>query len=245
MSEATHMHLKANPATPSWTDDDPLRKPSSSLSPLSQTPLQQVQQPEHHNPLAEISAQPKDVVTEPVESIIEPDATTTAVSQDALKRARKVSTVRPKIPHSSYYFGPPPPDAAYGTPPCGHFGLHHPREIIRVERDYSGGELVQFSPSYPLELEGRITPTQFLETINAINELLISAHSLTWSFVDNTTAILSLYLTRLLFKSHYDKEMLKLKQLLDRLNTELYHPRGLHILWPRNVAFLFLEIEYY
>ena len=60
------------------------------------------------------------------------------------------------IPHSSYYFGPPPPDAAYGTNPVGRIGFHHPREVFRVERDYTGGELVQFSSTYPLELEGRV-----------------------------------------------------------------------------------------
>ena len=63
---------------------------------------------------------------------------------------------RPLVPYSSYYFGPPPPDAAYGTPPVGQIGLHHPREIVRIERDYSGGELPQFSPVYPLEFEGRV-----------------------------------------------------------------------------------------
>lgn len=35
-------------------------------------------------------------------------------------------------------------------------GLHHPREIVRIERDYSGGEIIQFAPVYPLELEGRV-----------------------------------------------------------------------------------------
>jgi hypothetical protein len=35
-------------------------------------------------------------------------------------------------------------------------GVHHPREILRVERDYTGGELIQFAPIYPLELEGRV-----------------------------------------------------------------------------------------
>ena len=60
------------------------------------------------------------------------------------------------IPHSSYYFGPPPLDSAYGTNPIGHIGVHHPRELLRIERDYSGGEVIQFSPVYPLELEGRV-----------------------------------------------------------------------------------------
>ncbi|TRM62925.1 Golgin subfamily A member 7/ERF4 family-domain-containing protein [Schizophyllum amplum] len=115
------------------------------------------------------------------------------------------TTLRPLIPRSNYFTGPPPPDAAFGTAPVGQIGVHHPREIVRVERDYSGGELIQFAPIYPLELEGRITPTQFLESINAINELLIAAHSTRHAFVDNTVAVLTLQLSRLVVESHYDK----------------------------------------
>ncbi|TCD71464.1 hypothetical protein EIP91_010170 [Steccherinum ochraceum] len=144
------------------------------------------------------------------------------------ERTPKAATTRPLIPFSTYYFGPPPLDSAYGTTPVGHIGVHHPREIIRIERDYSGGELVQFAPIYPLELEGRITPTQFLETVNTINEILISAHSL-----------------RLVTKSHYEKEMHRLRQCIDEINKSLYNPLGLNILWPHKVAFMFLEIEYY
>jgi hypothetical protein len=39
----------------------------------------------------------------------------------------------------------------------GQIGVHHPREIVRVERDYTGGEVVQFSSAYPMELEGRVS----------------------------------------------------------------------------------------
>jgi hypothetical protein len=63
---------------------------------------------------------------------------------------------RPLIPHSSYYYGPPASDSAYGTPPVGQIGVHHPREIVRIERDYAGGELTQFSSIYPIELDGRV-----------------------------------------------------------------------------------------
>ncbi|KAK7064786.1 Golgin a7 [Favolaschia claudopus] len=115
------------------------------------------------------------------------------------------SHARALIPKSSYYFGPPPSDSAYGTRPIGQIGVHHPREILRVERDYTGGELIQFAPIYPLELEGRITPTQFLESINAINELLISAHSLRYSFLDNMLSVFTLQLSRVLLASHYEK----------------------------------------
>lgn len=62
------------------------------------------------------------------------------------------------IPRSSYYYGPPPSDTAFGTEPIGQIGIHHPREIVRIERDYSGGEIIQFSAVYPLEFEGRVRP---------------------------------------------------------------------------------------
>jgi len=149
------------------------------------------------------------------------------------------------IPRSSYYVGPPGIDSAYGTDPVGQIGVHYPREIVRIERDYAGGELVQFQPTFPLELDGRITPTQFLETINGINEMLISAHSLKRSFMDNTLALCTLYLSLLVMDTHYERTMRKLAQFIDRLNLELYNPRGLNILWPRKSAFMFLEIEYY
>ncbi|KAH0838715.1 Golgin subfamily A member 7/ERF4 family-domain-containing protein [Lanmaoa asiatica] len=152
---------------------------------------------------------------------------------------------RPLIPHSSYYFGPPPPDSAYGTSPVGQIGVHHPREIVRIERDYAGGELIQFSPIFPLELEGRITATQFHQTINDINEILISAHSIQHAFVDNLLAVITLQLSTLVMTSHYAKDMRRLKRKIEELNAQLYNPVGLHILWPQKVAFLFLEIEYY
>lgn len=152
---------------------------------------------------------------------------------------------RPLLPKSSYYFGPPPEDSAYGTPPVGQIGVHYPREMVRIERDYSGGELPQFAAIYPLELEGRISPTQFLESINSINELLISAYSPWHALIDNALAIFSLQLSKLFFRTHYRKEMERLHEKIKDLNKVLFNPVGLNILWPRKVAFLFLEIEYY
>ncbi|KAG6902969.1 hypothetical protein C0995_008542 [Termitomyces sp. Mi166 len=194
-----------------------------------------------HLDLRPPSAQPWDLVDPPDTDDAKgnPDYYTPLGSRK-FRTLQSTTHTRPFIPKSSYYFGPPPSDSAFYTPPVGQIGLHHPREIIRIERDYTGGELIQFAPIYPVELEGRITPTQFLESINAINELLISAHSLRHSFLDNTLAVLTLQLSRLFVTSHYDKEMQKLRQLVDSLNVELYNPVGLNILWPRNVAFLYL-----
>ncbi|KAG9099905.1 hypothetical protein FS749_000092 [Ceratobasidium sp. UAMH 11750] len=152
---------------------------------------------------------------------------------------------RRRPPHSSYYNGPPPLDSAYGSDPVGQIGVHFPREILRIERDYSGGELVQFHPTFPLELEGRVTPVQHQESMNSINEILISAHRLFPSFLHNTLGILTLYISTLFVPSHYDREMHRLRLLINQLNREVYNPQGLNILWPQRSAFLFLEIEYY
>lgn len=46
---------------------------------------------------------------------------------------------------------------------------------------------------------------QFLELINAINEILVSAHSLSHSCLDNVLAFFTLQLLRLATVTHYEK----------------------------------------
>jgi hypothetical protein len=190
------------------------------------------------------SPQPWDLVDPPETNGLKPEYFSTIGSQK-FSTLQSKATSRPPIPQSSFYFGPPPADSAYGTNPVGQIGLHHPREILRVERDYTGGEVIQFAPIFPLELDGRISPTQFLESINSINEILISAHSLRRSFFDNVLTVFTLQLSRLFITTHYEKEMQRLERLFELLNAEVYNPVGLNLVWPRKVAFLFLEIEYY
>ncbi|KAF8480902.1 Golgin subfamily A member 7/ERF4 family-domain-containing protein, partial [Russula ochroleuca] len=145
------------------------------------------------------------------------------------------------VPVSSYRFGPAH-DSAYSGPPMGRIGVHHPREIVRVERDYTGGEIVQFSSAFPMELEGRITPRQFMESINAINEILISAYGLWHSVFDNCVEIFSLQLSRVLISTHYEREMKRLERHMDDLNRQLFNLAGLNMLWPRKVGFLFVSL---
>jgi hypothetical protein len=49
----------------------------------------------------------------------------------------------PGIPKSSYHTGPPGMGSVFGTDAGGEIGIHHPREIICIGRDYSAGELPQ------------------------------------------------------------------------------------------------------
>ncbi|KAK0549058.1 hypothetical protein OC844_006925 [Tilletia horrida] len=148
-------------------------------------------------------------------------------------------------PRSSYYWGPPDAGRAFGTAPVGVIGRDKPREIIRVERDYGAGELCQFHPAFPLELEGRLSPTAFAETINEINLLLIDAHDSAWSCFDNALAILTLWISPLFLSSHYARSMRRLEEFIHHTNLQVFNPAGLNILFPKKCAFLFLEIEYY
>jgi hypothetical protein len=38
------------------------------------------------------------------------------------------------------------------------------------------------------------------------------------------------------------QEMRRLREAFDELNNRVFHPVGLNLLWPRNVAFLFVRL---
>ena len=58
---------------------------------------------------------------------------------------------------------------------------------------------------YVVARVSQITPTQFLESINSINELLISAHTLRHSFLDNVIGIFSLQISKLFLTTHFER----------------------------------------
>ena len=61
---------------------------------------------------------------------------------------------QPVIPPS--YLGQLPAEHSYGAPATNLIGVHYPREIVRIERDYTSGELPQFTTLHPRELDGRV-----------------------------------------------------------------------------------------
>ncbi|GAA5897112.1 hypothetical protein JCM6882_001795 [Rhodosporidiobolus microsporus] len=137
------------------------------------------------------------------------------------------------------------PESVFGTAPVGVIGKTKPREVIRIERDYSAGETCQFWSGWIWELEGRISPTDFQNTLNELNTVLASAHDPYKSCFDNCVSVLTLYLSPLVLTSHYEREMRKFHRILERANRELFNPVGLNLLSPRRNAYLFLEVEYY
>ncbi|GAA5923648.1 hypothetical protein JCM3775_000460 [Rhodotorula graminis] len=136
-------------------------------------------------------------------------------------------------------------ESVFGTAPVGVIGKTRPREVIRVERDYSAGETCQMWSGWIWELEGRVSPTDYQNALNEVNEVLASAHDPTRSVLDNCLAIVTLYLSPLVLSSHYEREIRRLHSVLERLNRDLFNPAGLNLLSPLKRAFLFLEIEYY
>ncbi|KAL7416857.1 Golgin subfamily A member 7/ERF4 family-domain-containing protein [Mrakia frigida] len=152
----------------------------------------------------------------------------------------------PTYPTSSYPLsGAPSRLAHFGTDQVGVIGKDVPREILRVERDFSSGDIAQFYTSYPLELEGRVTPSQFQDLINDINALLLQANSFSHAVVDNVLMVVTFHLSLLVRQSHFEKELDRLERIIETKNIEIFNPAGLNVLSPRKKAFLFLEIEYY
>lgn len=72
----------------------------------------------------------------------------------------------------------------------GHIGVHHPREILRVERDYTGGEVIQFAPIYPLELENRVSsPNQLAHSFVPLFFSCFAQFPVAWTFLGRSSSV--------------------------------------------------------
>ncbi|RIB09327.1 Golgin subfamily A member 7/ERF4 family-domain-containing protein [Gigaspora rosea] len=116
-----------------------------------------------------------------------------------------------------------------------------PKQIIRIERDYTRGEMCQFQSAFPLEIDGRINPRQFQQTINRLNELLSKAFNPKYNCFDNCLACVTIYLSTLCMRSHYDKTIEEICTFLDNENLTLYNLNGLNFRDPRKSSFLFVS----
>ncbi|GAA6058825.1 hypothetical protein JCM10212_002769 [Sporobolomyces blumeae] len=136
--------------------------------------------------------------------------------------------------------------SVFGTPPQGTVGTSEPRELIRIERDYSaGGDACQFWAGWIWELEGRVSPTDYQAMLDELNSILTSAYDPRKSILDNALAVLTLWISPLLLKTHYEREIRRFEQAMDRANREVMNPAGLNLVNPKRNAYLFLELEYY
>ncbi|WVQ79493.1 hypothetical protein IAT38_001592 [Cryptococcus sp. DSM 104549] len=148
-------------------------------------------------------------------------------------------------PRSAYPRQALPTDSYFHQPVTGTIGRHLPKEVVRVERDWSGGEVCQFETSFPMELEGRIQPAQFTAFINTLNTHFTSAYAVGPTILDNVIAVASLWTSLLWRKSTFEKGLGEVEKAIREANEATFNPQGLNVLSPRDVALQFLEIEYY
>ncbi|KAG4093539.1 hypothetical protein H8356DRAFT_1697054 [Neocallimastix lanati (nom. inval.)] len=114
---------------------------------------------------------------------------------------------------------------------------------VRIERDYSHGELCQFNVEFPPILAGRIEKSIFLDTLTLINQHLYDAEKISFvNCIEIVLSFVSLYTLDCCYVTTYERKLNKLSELIKEQNRIIYEPKGLHINDPRENAFLFLEI---
>ncbi|RSH85810.1 uncharacterized protein EHS24_003990 [Apiotrichum porosum] len=138
-----------------------------------------------------------------------------------------------------------PNETYYGQPPTGVVGRDLPKEIVRIERDWSLGDICQFATAFPLELESRLSPASFQLFVEAINDPLREAYSTSGAVIDNIIAIVTWWTSLIWRTSHFEKELQRAEEVIRMANETTFNRVGLNILSPREVALQYLEIEYY
>ncbi|KAL1413807.1 hypothetical protein Q8F55_001591 [Vanrija albida] len=147
-----------------------------------------------------------------------------------------VGAPRSSVPHAAASS-----NTYYGQPPTGTIGRDLPKEIVRVERDYSLGDICQISTNFPVELDGRVTPTDFAKFVEAVNEPLRDAYSVSGAVVDNVIAVLSWWTSLWWRTSHFEKELQRAEAVIREANETTFNPVGLNVLSPREVALQYVS----
>ncbi|KAI9632918.1 Golgin subfamily A member 7/ERF4 family-domain-containing protein [Dioszegia hungarica] len=150
-----------------------------------------------------------------------------------------------RVVRSTYSRTAVPGLSYFGQAKTGVVGLHLPKEVIRVERDWSDGEICQFETSFPMELDGRITPMAFQSLIESINTRLTAAYSIRGAAIDNLIAIASWWTSIWWRTSCFERNLQAAEKQIKEANEGVFNPAGLNVLSPRDVALQYLEIEYY
>jgi hypothetical protein len=114
--------------------------------------------------------------------------------------------------------------------------------------------MTRFFSSFPLELDDRISPTQFQILINTVNAHLINAYSPGRAVIDNLLMIFTFHLSLLFTIGHFEKvspgirrmaltsqELHKLEASIEKMNKETFNAVGLNVLSPRDVGLQFVS----
>ncbi|CAJ0749592.1 11405_t:CDS:2 [Entrophospora sp. SA101] len=85
------------------------------------------------------------------------------------------------------------------------------------------GESCQFNNNLPKEINERISPIRFKETINRLNELLEKANNPKYAVIGNILECLTIYTSTFCLRSNYDKMIEEVCLFLDDENINYYN----------------------
>lgn len=105
--------------------------------------------------------------------------------------------------------------------------------------------ICRFETIFPLELEGRIQPSELSSFLNAINTKLAEAYAMTPNIIDNLIAIATLWTSLLWKTSHFEKKLREVEKMIGDANKEMFNKAGLNVLSPRDVALQFVSLLFF
>ncbi|KAJ1837215.1 Golgin sub A member 7 [Coemansia sp. RSA 2611] len=118
-----------------------------------------------------------------------------------------------------------------------------PWRRVRVERDYSQGEVRRFSVAMPEQLAGRLDEQQFKRFVRRLNRMLADAEGATLrSVLEGCLAYATLYVSTLLVKPHFKRAVEHISAFVARENRDVFAPAGLLVIDPLQTAYMFIEI---
>lgn len=114
---------------------------------------------------------------------------------------------------------------------------------IYIQRDYSRGLGVRFSPTFPPDLNGRIDSDKFDFVINKVNKIFDEAEKVSlYTILDSLFGCLTAYLIFACCDSHYDRCLKKVTRLIEEQNESVWKPKGLLLTDPKDRGLRVIEI---
>lgn len=114
---------------------------------------------------------------------------------------------------------------------------------VFIQRDYTNGTQMCFQTKFPSELEGKIDPATFQETVNTLNRMYLEAETLNGkTYCESCLACLTAYLSYICFDTHYEKMLKKIRHFIEEQNRNVYLPRQLMLIDPVERGLRVLEI---
>ncbi|XP_014670202.1 PREDICTED: golgin subfamily A member 7-like [Priapulus caudatus] len=114
---------------------------------------------------------------------------------------------------------------------------------VFIQRDYSEGTFCRFQNKFPPELEGKVEPSVFEQTMNTLNSKYYEAERrASRTYCEGCLACLTAYVIYLCMDTHYEKCLKSIARYIQEQNKSVYLPRGLMIVDPIERGLRVVEI---